>query len=149
VLAPEDETRERRVAVMTYGLWQRRFGGDPNLIGKEVALNGGSYTVVGVLHPRFLFPFREAELAVPLTLQSDPRRVDRGANFLRVVARLAPAVTLAQAKADLNAIARRLQRQYPDENARKIGISLYALHTEIVRDYRGMLRTLLHRWACC
>ena len=142
VLEPDDETRERRVAVMTHGLWQRRFGGDPGLIGRDVSLNGASYTVVGVLQPRFLFPFREAELAVPVTLQSDPRRADRGANFLRVVARLAPAVTLAQAKGDLDAIAQRLQQQYPSENARKIGISLYPLHTEIVRDYRGMLWTL-------
>jgi predicted permease len=142
VLEPGDETGERRVAVMTHGLWQRRFGGDPGLIGKDVSLNGASYTVVGVLQPRFLFPFREAELAVPVTLQSDPRRADRGANFLRVVARLAPAVTLARAKADLDAIAQRLQRQYPSENARKIGISLYPLHTEIVRDYRSMLWAL-------
>jgi predicted permease len=142
VLEPEDETGERRVAVVTHGLWQRRFGGDPGVIGKDVSLNGARYTVVGVLQPRFLFPFREAELAVPVTLHSDPRRADRGANFLRVVARLAPAVTLAQAKADLDAIAQRLQRQYPDENARKIGISLYPLHTEIVRDYRGMLWAL-------
>ena len=93
-LQPDDETRERRVAVLTHGLWQRRFGGDPGFVGKDISLNGATYTVVGVLPPRFLFPFREAELAVPVTLQSDPRRADRGANFLRVVARLAPAVTL-------------------------------------------------------
>ena len=141
-MQPEDEARERRVTVVSHGLWRRRFGGDPSLIGKDVSLNGATYTVVGVLPPRFLFPFREAELAVPVTLQSDPRRADRGANFLRVVARLAAGVTLAQAEADLDAIAQRLQRQYPRENARKIGISLYPLHTEIVRDYRGMLWTL-------
>ena len=141
-LQPDDQTRERRVAVLTHGLWQRRFGGDPTVVGKDILLNGATYTVVGVLDRRFLFPFREAELAAPVTLQSDPRRADRGANFLRVVARLAPAVTLAQAKADLDAIAHRLQRLHPAENARKIGISLYPLHTEIVRDYRGMLWTL-------
>lgn len=141
-LQPEDETRERRVAVLTHGLWQRRFGGDPAVIGIDISLNGATYTVVGILPERFLFPFREAELAVPVTLQSDPRRADRGANFLRVVARLAPAVTLTQAKRELDAIAHRLQRLYPTENARKIGISLYPLHSEIVRDYRGMLWTL-------
>src|SRR5262245_53281602 len=141
-LQPADETRERRVAVLTHGLWQRRFGGDPVVVGKDISLNGATYTVVGVLHQRFLFPFREAELAVPVTLQGDPRRTDRGANFLRVIARLAPAVTLAQAKGDLDAIAHRLQRLYPTENARKIGISLYPLHTEIVRDYGRMLWTL-------
>jgi hypothetical protein len=109
-LQPDDETRERRVAVLTHGLWQRGFGGDPDVVDTDISLNGATYTVVGVLPQRFLFPFREAEVAVPVTLQSDPRRADRGANFLRVVARLAPAVTLTQAKADLDAIAHRLQR---------------------------------------
>jgi putative ABC transport system permease protein len=138
----DDETHERRVAVLTHGLWQRRFGGDPAIVGTDISLNAATYTVVGILPPRFLFPFREAELAVPLTLQSDPRREDRGANFLRVVARLAPGTPLTQADADLDAIAQRLQRLYPAANARKTGISLYPLHTEIVRDYRGMLWTL-------
>jgi predicted permease len=141
-LQPDDETRERRVAVLTYGLWQRRFGGDSAVVVQDISLNGATYTVVGVLRQRFLFPFREAEVAVPITLHSDPRRADRGANFLRVVARLAPEVTLAQATGELDAIAHRLQRLYPTENARKVGISLYPLHTEIVRDYRGMLWTL-------
>jgi putative ABC transport system permease protein len=141
-LEPDDETHERRVAVLTHRLWQRRYGTDPAVVGQDISLNGATYTVVGVLPQRFLFPFRDAELAVPVTLHSDPRRADRGANFLRVVARLAPGVTLAQAEGDLDAIAHRLQRLYPTENARKIGIGLYPLHTEIVRDYRGMLWTL-------
>ena len=142
LLQPQDEEREVRAVVLSHGLWLRRFGADVAIVGKDVSLNGATYTVVGILPPRFLFPFREAELAVPVTLVSDPRRMDRGANFLRVVARLASGVTLAQAKADLDAIAKRLQRLYPSENARKTGISLYPLHAEIVRDYRGMLWTL-------
>jgi putative ABC transport system permease protein len=142
VLQPDDETRAARVTVLTYGLWLRRFGGNPAVVGQEIALNGATYTIAGVLPPRFLFPFREAELAVPLPLASDPRRADRGANFLRVIARLAPSVALDEATADLNAIARRLQTLYPTENARKTGISVYPLHAEIVRDYQGMLWTL-------
>jgi putative ABC transport system permease protein len=142
-LQPEDESSDARVVVLTYGLWIRRFGGRADIVGREISLNGARYTVVGVLPPRFLFPFREAELAVPLTTANDPRRSDRGANFLRVVARLAPGVSVAQAKAQLDGIARRLQREYPEENARKIGISLYSLHEEIVRDYRTILWTLL------
>jgi putative ABC transport system permease protein len=142
LLQPQDEQREARVTVLTHGVWRRTFGSDPQIVGKEVWLNGASYTVVGVLPPRFLFPFREAELAVPITLRSDPRRADRGANFLRVVARLSPGVTIEQAKRQLDTVAHRLQRSYPTENARKTGISLYPLHTEIVRDYRGVLWTL-------
>ena len=141
-LQPEDESRDARVVVLTHGLWLRRFGGSADIVGRDISLNGARYTVVGVLPPRFLFPFREAELAVPLTTANDPRRSDRGANFLRVVARLAPGVSLAHAKAQLDGIARRLQHDYPEENARKIGISLYTLHAEIVRDYRTILWTL-------
>ena len=138
-LQVDDEAREHRVAVLTHGLWVRRFGADPNIVGQGVSLNGAAYTVVGILPPGFMFPFREAELAVPLSLRNDPRRADRGANFLRVLARLAPGITIQQAKADLDGIAHRLQARYPAENARKTGISLYPLHAEIVRDYRGML----------
>ncbi|HVQ14031.1 MAG TPA: ABC transporter permease [Vicinamibacterales bacterium] len=141
-LRPDDETTQAQVAVLSYGLWVRRFGGTPDIVGRGVSLNGATYTVVGVLPPRFLFPFRSAEIAVPLTLRDDPRRQDRGANFLRLVARLGPGVSLSQAKADLDAIALRLRERYPTDNARKIGISLFPLHAEIVRDYRAILWAL-------
>ncbi len=139
VLEPGDEKRDARVVVLTHGVWIRRFGGDAGIVGRGLSLNGTTYIVVGVLPERFLFPFRDAEMAVPLSLETDLRRTDRGANFLRVVARLAPGVSVTQAESDLNAIAARLQRAYPEEDARKIGITLYPLHAEIVRDYRGML----------
>jgi len=141
-LEPRDEDGEARVVVLTHGLWQRRFGGDIGIVGREVTLNGAAYTVVGVLPRGFLFPFREATLAVPATLRADPRRSDRGANFLRVVARLKPDVGLARADADLDAIAARLQRSYPNEDSRKVGVNLYPLHSEIVRDYQQILWTL-------
>jgi len=141
-LSLSDETADARTAVITTGLWQRRFGADPSVVGRGVLLNGARYTVVGVLPPEFVFPFRAAEVAVPLTLRDDPRRANRGANFLRVVARLKPGVSIAQAKADLDATARRLQQQFPIDDARKIGISLYSLQGEIVRDYTSLLWTL-------
>ena len=114
----------------------------PDIVGRDVSLNGARFTIVGVLPPRFLFPFRNAEIAVPLTLRDDPRRSDRGANFLRVIARLGPGVSLSQAKTDLDSIARQLRETYPTENARKIGVSMYPLHAEIVRDYQSILWAL-------
>jgi len=143
LLAVADEVSETQTTVLTHGLWVRRFGADPRIVGRSVALNGVNHVVVGVLPPGFVFPFRDAEVAVPMSIRTDPRRTDRGANFLRAIARLAPGVTLSQAKSELNAIARRLQTRYPDENARKTGISLYPLHGEIVRDYKAILWTLL------
>jgi len=142
-LGPADADAGARVAVLTHGLWQRRFGGDPSLVGRSIRLNGVEHEVIGVMPRGFVFPFRDAELAIPLALRSDARSAQRGANFLRVVARLAPAATLRAAKADLDGIARRLQREYPDEDARKTGISLYPLHAEIVGEYRRALWTIL------
>src|SRR5262245_4754794 len=78
LLPDDDELDHPRVVVLGYGLWQRRFGADRNLIGQPLRLNGESYAVAGVLPPDFVFPLREAELAVPLRLQADPRRDERG-----------------------------------------------------------------------
>ena len=141
-LQPADEATSAKVAVITSGLWKRRFGGDAAIVGRTVTLNGAAHIVVGVMPVGFVFPFRDAELAVPLPLKDDPRRADRGANFLRVIARLKPGTTIARAKADLDTIARRLQTDFPDDDARKTGISLYSLQSEIVADYRQVLWTL-------
>lgn len=141
-LGPGDELTNARTAVISSSLWQRRFAADPAVVGKGIVLNGAGYTIVGVLPPAFVFPFRYAEVAVPLALRDDPRRTDRGANFVRVIARLKPGISMAQAKGDLDITAHRLQQEFPADDARKVGISLYPLQTEIVRDYAGLLWTL-------
>jgi putative ABC transport system permease protein len=132
-----------QVAVLTDRLWRQRFGADPSIVGQLVSLNGAAHTVIGVLPPGFVFPFRDAELAVPLSVDTDPRRSDRGAGFLRVVARLKPGVALTSAKANLDAIAARLRRDYPDTNAKKFGVNVFPLDREIVGDARALLLTLL------
>src|SRR5262249_6485720 len=119
-----------QVAVLTDRLWRRRFGADPDVIGRGVSLNGAAHTIVGVLPAGFVFPFRDAEIAVPLSIETDPRRSDRGAGFLRVVARLKPGISLAAAKANLDAIGARLRRDYPDANAKKLGVNLFPLDRE-------------------
>ena len=132
-----------QVAVLTDRLWRRRFGADPSIVGQVVSLNGAGHTIVGVLPAGFVFPFRDAELAVPLTVESDPRRADRGAGFLRVVARLKPGVSLTAAKANLDSIGARLRHDYPLTNAKKLGVNLFPLDREIVGDARPLLLTLL------
>jgi putative ABC transport system permease protein len=86
-LQPADDTPgQERVAVLGYRLWQRRFGADPKIVGKNLTLNGASYTIVGVLPPQFFFPIREAELAIPLAPEADPWRGERNSvNFLRAL----------------------------------------------------------------
>src|SRR5262245_20835813 len=145
VLLPADDTPGReRVVVVGHGLWRRRFGSDPHLVGQTLSLNGAGYTVVGILPPQFFFPIREAELAVPLAPDADPWRGARNSvNFLRALARLKPGVTREQAEADLNAVAERLRKQYPVANAQKLGMTLTPLHDEVVGNIRLALWILL------
>jgi hypothetical protein len=70
MITPDD--RRARVAVLTRRLWRRCFGADPQVVGQQVSLNGSAYTVIGVLPPGFSFPFRDAEIAVPLSIEGDP-----------------------------------------------------------------------------
>lgn len=88
-LLPAEDTPGQQHVVVVGVLWQRRFGADPRLVGETLTLNGASYTVVGILPPRFFFPIREAEPAVPLAPDADPwREVRTSVNFLRALARL-------------------------------------------------------------
>ena len=103
--------------VLSYRLWQRRFNGDRNVLGKPIALDGQGYVVVGVMPREFKFaPFwaTRAELWAPMAFGD--RIHDRGANSLRVFARVKPGVPLAQARADIATITGRLEREYPGTN---------------------------------
>ncbi len=137
-----DADRRAQVTILTERLWRRRFASDPAIVGQTLSLNGTAYTVVGVLPAGFVFPFRDAEIAIPLTLENDPRRVDRGAGFLRVVARVKSGVSVTAAKATLDGIGARLRQDYPQTNAKKLGVNLYPLSREIVGDARALLLTL-------
>jgi len=143
-LVPDDDgPASSRVVVLTHAFWQRRFGADPSLIGQTIALNGDTFTVVGVLPREFVFPWLDAEIVVPLKMDIDGRRTDRDTNFLRAFARLKPGVTREQAQADLATIAAQLQQEYPEANAKKIAPRVLALREEIVGDYRKALLLLL------
>ncbi len=115
---PEEGTRGKDHAVLlSYGLWQRRFGGDPGIVGQSILLQGEKYTVVGVMPAAFKFaPFWEtkAELWAPLSLAD--RATSRGGNSLRTFARLKPGVTLEQARSEMATISARLEQQFPGTN---------------------------------
>jgi putative ABC transport system permease protein len=101
-----------QVAVLSHRLWQSRFGADPGIVGRSLRLEGRSYTVIGVMPAGFAFP-AWAELWIPLAPDAAASRTDK---WLDVVARLKPGVTVEQASADLDAVARRLVERYPDSN---------------------------------
>ncbi|MDQ6830391.1 MAG: ABC transporter permease, partial [Gemmatimonadota bacterium] len=128
-------------AVLGYGLWQRRFAGDPAILGKEIKLDGEAYTVIGVMPSTFNFaPFwaTKAELWVPMSLAA--HATERGGNHLRVFARLAPGVSLAQARADIAAITTRLRQEYPGTNG---DVRVVPLKDRVVGDVRPALLVLL------
>lgn len=137
------------VVVLGYGLWQRYFAADRAMVGRNIRLNGEEYTVVGVMPPNFS-PDDYGELWVtspwgvpthPLAPEKDPRRF-RDRNYLDVRARLKPGVTTQEARAQLDTIAQRLEKEYPDSNA-KVGVSFLPLHDYVVGDIRPVLFVLL------
>ncbi|HTJ24225.1 MAG TPA: ABC transporter permease [Gemmatimonadaceae bacterium] len=137
----EDQAGRGAVVVIGYGLWQRRFGGEPNVVGRRAILDGIEYTIVGVMPRQFQFaPFwaTHAELWAPLAL--GPRLVDRNGSSLRIFARLRDGVSLAQARGDLRAVAERLERQYPGSNR---NVTVTPLMDLVVGDVRTPLVMLV------
>ena len=140
-LQPDDE--QRPSALISHGTWQRRFGGAVDAVGQSIVLNGEAFTIVGVLRPDFVSLVRDPEVVVPYSPATDARRGKRAQGFLRVIARLKPGITAAQARDDLAAIGRRLRDEYPDSHGADTAIRVISLHEEITGRTAPMLRMLL------
>ena len=123
-----------QVTVLSHAFWLKRFGGDPNILGKTITLNSKSYEVVGVMPAGVSFP-QSAELWIPLNFDGEPEMKWRKAAFLRPVARLKPGVTLTQAQADTDTIAAQLEQQFPDSNAGR-SLRLTSLREQLVGGTR-------------
>src|SRR5688572_24091606 len=112
----EDQPSAGKVVVLSDGLWKRRFGEDRRILGKTISLDGNAYTVIGVAAPKFSYPDRP-DVWVPLVFSADDVNPEnRGAHWMGIIGRLAPNVTVEQAKAEMIAITRRLEQQYPEAN---------------------------------
>jgi putative ABC transport system permease protein len=131
-----------RVVILAHGLWTRRFGADPSIVGQRVVLSGLSYEVVGVMPAAFDHP-ADAELWVPLAPigRFEELFQARGSYWLTIVGRLKPGVTPAAAQSEMDAIAAGLEQQYSSNAG--IGIRLVPLHAELVGDVRWPLLILL------
>jgi putative ABC transport system permease protein len=141
---PEEETAGRdHEVVLSYPLWQRRFSGDPRIIGKQVPIDGESYTVVGVMPKTFEFQFdsRARELWVPVGYTKNDL-TDRGSNSFVAIGRLKPGVTLEQAKAEMDAIGRRLAEQYPQDD-NNMSATVMPFKEYGMNDLKAMLWALL------
>jgi len=128
------------VAILSDGLWLRRLGGNPEIVGQEVRLNGEKYTIVGVMPRAFLYPDRKTELWVPWRFTKE-KLADHGSHFLHVVARLSPGISLRSANANLATIAKQLEQEHPDSNA-KIGAFAVPLREELAGDMRPAILVL-------
>ena len=139
----EDQPGAPRVIVLSHALWQNQFGGDPAVLNRAVSLDGDSYTVVGVMPAGFAFP-SPVDAWVPLgPLLSQFGYQDRDSHpGLEGVARLKPGVTLAQARAEMDTIAKRLEQQYPESN-RENRVQLEPLLDKVVGNVGRALWTLL------
>jgi putative ABC transport system permease protein len=139
----EDKPGATPVVVLSYGLWQRRFGGDPNILNQQLTLNDRSFTVIGIMPPDFQFPSR-VEMWTPVGQSAkDPGWESRGNHpGLYGIARLKPGVTIEQARANMESIAVNLEKQYPDNNTGNRITVTPALEV-FVGDARPALRVLL------
>jgi putative ABC transport system permease protein len=141
----EEQEGRDAVVVLSHGLWQRRFGGDPALIGQTISLSGRAHSVVGVMPPGFEFPAK-VELWKPLAPNAQ-LRASRNSFWLPVVGRLKPGVTRAQAQAEMDVIANRLEQQYPQSN-QGYGVNVVPIHEQMVGRLRPTLLVLLAAVAC-
>lgn len=141
----EDRQPRAHVAVVSYRLWQDRFGGDRSIIGQRVRLSREEYTVIGVMPSRFDLRPTGEQVWLPLALSGQEMNWMGG--VLSVVARLKPGVSRAQAQAEMNVIARGLEARYPEVN-RGRGVRVMELATDLVGDYRQRLWVLLGAVGC-
>jgi putative ABC transport system permease protein len=133
-----------QVAVLSHSLWQRRFAGEPNVIGKPIAVDGKSLEIIGVMPVDFHFPDNDTELYLPLTISPDLLTEDnRGSHFLSVIARLKPGVSIHQAQSDINAIAQRMSIEHASTYRAGYGALVIAMRDDIVGEVRPTLFILL------
>jgi len=147
-LPEEEQFGRHRVALLSHGLWRRRFGGSPEIAGSSIVLDGERYTVVGVM-PRampFLDDVTAVDLWAPLAFAPGDNLNTRNNRFLSVVARLAPGVRLEQAQTDLSLVASRIERQ--DRANAGYGALLVPLHEQVVGRVRPVLLILFGAVAC-
>jgi putative ABC transport system permease protein len=140
ILPEENVLRGNRVVVLSHRLWQRRFGGDPQIVGKTLTLGGKSTTVVGVMPPEFKQP-SFAEVWTPVFMDSGELKA-RESRYFTVAARLRPGVTLEQAQSEMNVITGRLGEQHPETN-QGWSARLIPLHEQGIAHVRRSLLILL------
>ncbi|HKV39218.1 MAG TPA: ABC transporter permease, partial [Blastocatellia bacterium] len=136
----EEEQGKDRVVIISYGLWQRRFGADRTILGRQINMSGSGRTVIGVMPPGFSFPGKDSEMWAPLA-PNPGAKTNRTAFGLKAIGRLRPGVRIEQARSDLETIAKRIEQQYPFLAG--YGVNLVSLHDQVAGKIRPALLILL------
>ncbi|MFL6526603.1 MAG: ABC transporter permease [Chthoniobacterales bacterium] len=145
-LENEDQPGAGDPVVLSERLWRTRFASDPEIIGREISLDGRAFTAVGVMPNEFRFPTSRIDVWVPLVIT--PEQIgDRGNHYLRVIGRMRPGISIAQATANLKVVAQNIAQKFPDEQ-RGRSVRLEGLHEAWTRTSRTSLLVLLGSVAC-
>jgi putative ABC transport system permease protein len=142
-MSAEDRPGAAKVILLTYGLWQRRFGGERGVLGKSLTLDGVPYTVIGVLAPGFRFPRLRVEALVPLVLDEARQAKRDGIMIMPVVARLRDGVTVGQAQAEIQAMLEQIKEAHPGFYRPEMSVSVIPLLEQQVGSARLTLLALL------
>jgi putative ABC transport system permease protein len=142
----DNQPGQPKVVVLSYNLWQQRFGGDPRVIGKKILLDSVSHEVVGVMPKGFSYPTGRA-IWTPLEYNERVTTTQRGAWYLSVVGRRRPSVPVEQVTAEVETIGRQLAAKYPDSNE-GLGFTALSLHEAMVGDVRKAVLILLGAVGC-
>lgn len=145
-ISGEGEPGRDHEVILSSGLWRNRFAANPDIVGKNIELNGQAFTVVGIMEPGFEFPISSdpddrPQMWKPLAWSDQQRAIREDHNF-GVIARLKPGVTLKQAQADLDSISNRLAQTYPKDN-KGWGAIAVPMRQDLVGDVRPALLILL------
>lgn len=157
-LPEEDAPGKPQAVILSYAFWQRRFGGDPNVIGQSLTVESTSYNIVGVMPADFMLSYEvmptvgaaaQAEILLSLPLNAEALSSQGDENY-NVMARLKPGVSVAQAQAELDSVVRGLEQQYPDRYppSRRFSLSIMPLLEQVVGDVRPALLVLLGAVGC-
>lgn len=139
----EDTFKANKVVLLSYSLWQSRYGGERNIIGRDILLNGERHTVVGVMPRDFQFLERPVRLWVPIAFDTDAV-TNRGSHYLTVVARTKPGISPASAQTDMQTLMSAIAKDHPNETFEgKLGVVVVPLHEELSGDSRRPLSMLL------
>ncbi|MFN2531304.1 MAG: ABC transporter permease [Pyrinomonadaceae bacterium] len=143
-LREEDQSGHEQVIIISYSLWQRRFGGDPSIVNKIINIDGRPTSIVGVMPAPFHFPNNDIQAWTPLALRPELfTENNRGSHFLHVIGKLRTNVTRTAAQAEIDTVTARLSQEHRDSYPSGFSASVHSLHEDLVGNMRPVLFVLL------